>query len=97
MFAELFQEARPDLILNTVSNYILITNQYYDMVDKGSYTDYYLIPLSAISQNELAVIQCESYFDSDYINELNSILSRFEEFKTDKLTIKANIVAVYRK
>lgn len=97
MFAELFQEARPDLILNTVLNYILITDQYYDMVDKASYTDYYLIPLSAISQNELEIIEHESYFNSDDINKLNSILSKFEEFKTDQVIIKANIVAVYRK
>ena len=97
MFTEIFTEARPDLVVNTTPNYVFVIREPY--LDGSCLTVeyYYLIPLSSISSDELAVLEYEGYFDSDYLDELNRVLSRFEEFKTDALVIKANIVAVYRK
>lgn len=94
MFTELFTEVRPDLIVNTVPNYILIILDYeFEELS----TDYFLVPLSDITSDELALLEYESYFDSSHISDLSKLLSRLKVYKTDALIIKANIVAVYRK
>lgn len=94
MFTEIFTEARPDLVVNTVPNYILIV---VDDEFAKIPTDYYLVPLSDITSDELSLLEYESYFDSSYVSDLANLLCRLEQYKTDALVIKANIVAVYRK